>query len=107
MLYTYFISATIRTQNLCVPSSVLKIFLYSNRLGLIMAMTIQGNLPSLLFLILFILVLSIIFKYLHDKFSKNPKSVAFAATIPGPPSLPLLGNGLDFFIAGPSELLDK
>lgn len=44
------------------------------------------------------------YKYISNKFRRDPRLVAFAATLPGPSTVPVLGNGFDFFLGGPGMI---
>ena len=48
--------------------------------------------------------LIIIFKYVHPRWrSVDRRLVEFAATLPGPPTLPVIGNALHLFFARAGE----
>lgn len=42
-------------------------------------------------------------KHVIGKMRKDPRLVKFAETLPGPPTVPFLGNGLDFYHGGCSK----
>lgn len=49
---------------------------------------------------LYVLLWTLIFKYIIDKFRRDPRFVKFAATLPGPLDFPLIGTGLEFLYCG-------
>lgn len=50
--------------------------------------------------LLMLVALVMLFKYFIDTFCRDSRLMKFAATLPGPPALPLIGNGYEFFING-------
>ncbi len=48
----------------------------------------------------------LIFKFFIDKSKKNPRFCQLASTLPGPPALPIIGNGLNFLLAGKGMYLN-
>ncbi|XP_065201754.1 cytochrome P450 4C1-like [Planococcus citri] len=42
----------------------------------------------------------LLYNYLRKTFKRDPRHVKFAETLPGPPCLPLIGNGFDFYYGG-------
>lgn len=57
------------------------------------------NYVQILISLLIIFALAL-YNYFLKTFKRDPRLVEFAETLPGPPCLPLLGNGLDFYYGG-------
>lgn len=50
--------------------------------------------------VLFFVITVLVFKYIVNKFSRDPRFLKVASEIPGPLGLPYIGNSLSFILAG-------